>query len=145
MDFTRALGYAAAILLTACATSDRVMPKAVQSPQCTLPQCNYTIQVLSCTPQGIIPEYEEIHVAKGTHRIHWVITSPGATFAANGIEFPTRPAELTNGVRVNSKEFSWTVTNNTPQGAPEKRFKYDIRVVDSSGATCLHDPSVVND
>jgi len=144
MNSRRSLGFAAAILVTACATIDRA-PKTIRSPQCTTPQCTYTVQVYSCDRKGIVPEYEEIHVAKGTHRIHWVITTPGATFTPNGIDFPGRPPEITDGLRVNPKEFSWTVTNSSPQGAPEKRFKYDIRVVDSSGATCLLDPSVVND
>ena len=145
MNSLRGLAAVAAVVLAGCTTLGIAATKATHSPPCTQPQCNYTIQVYSCDKNGITPEYEYIHVGKGTHRIHWVITTPGATFTANGIAFPGNPTELTNGLRVNPKEFSWTANNSSAQGAPEKVFKYDIRIVDSSGATCLHDPSVVND
>jgi hypothetical protein len=145
MNAIQGLAGAAAIVLVGCATGDVVSPRATHSPQCTQAQCNYTIQVYSCDKRGIVPEYDVIHVAKGTHRIHWVIVSPGFTFATDGIAFPGNPSELSNGTRVTPKEFSWTDTNASAQGAPPKGFKYDIRILDNGGRTCLHDPSVVND
>ena len=136
-----------ALVLAGCAGGEvrQWLGMESRSPRCTLPQCNYKITVESCSKDGIKPEYDHIHVDKGTHRIHWVITSPGYEFATNGVAFPGNPREFSNGTRVTPKEFSWTDTNDSPQGAPAKSFKYDIRIVDSAGRTCLHDPYVVNE
>src|SRR6185436_8754916 len=98
------------------------------SPPCDQPQCNYTLVVRSCDSTGIYPEYDEIVVRKGVHRIHWVIVTPGYTFAqADGIHFPGNPPEVTGGTRVNPKE-----------------FKYNVRIL-SGGNQCDYDPSVVNE
>jgi hypothetical protein len=142
------LAAAAVLALTACATGDVktwLAGSPTRSPPCDQPQCNYKLVVKSCDSTGIYPEYDEIYVKKGVHRIHWVIVTPGYTFAqADGIHFPGNPREFTDGTRVNPKEFSWKDTNDNPQGAPEKKFKYNVRIL-SGGNECNYDPSVVNE
>jgi len=137
---------AAVLALTACATGDVktwLAGSPTRSPPCDKPQCNYTLVVKSCDSTGIYPEYDEIVVRKGVHRIHWVIVTPGYTFAqADGIHFPGNPPEFTGGTRVNPKEFSWTDTNDP--AAPPKKFKYNVRIL-SGGNQCDYDPSVVNE
>ena len=137
---------AAVLALAACATGDidkLIAGPPTRSPPCDQPQCNYKLVVKGCDATGIYPEYDEIVVKKGVHRIHWVIVTPGYTFAqADGIHFPGNPPEFTNGTRVNPKEFSWTDTN--AQGAPEKKFKYNVRIL-SGGNQCDYDPSIVNE
>jgi len=137
--------FAAVLALAACATGDInkwVAGPPTRSPPCDLPQCNYKLVVKSCDSTGIYPEYDEIVVKKGVHRIHWVIVTPGFTFATDGINFPGNPSELTDGTRVTPKEYSWKDTNAA--GAPEKKFKYNIRLF-SGGNQCDYDPSIVNE
>ena len=138
----------AAFLVAGCAATADVknyLDGYARSPTCNQAQCNYKIDVTACSDSGIRPEYEPIHVGKGTHRLHWVITTPGYTFDTTGIFFPGNPPEFTNGTRVTAKEFSWTDTNNIPQGGNPKPFKYEIKILDSSGKVCVKDPSVVNE
>ena len=138
--------FAAVLALAACATDDIkawIAGPPSRSPPCDQPQCNYKLTVRSCDSTGISPEYDEIVVSKGVHRIHWVIVTPGYTFAqADGIHFPGNPPEFTGGIRVNPKEFSWTDTND--RAAPPKKFKYNVRIL-SGGNECNYDPSVVNE
>jgi len=142
------LAFAAVLTLVACSTAEVktwLGTTPTRSPICTQPQCTYKLAIKSCDPSGIEPEYDEIHVGKGEHRIHWVITTPGFTFAeADGISFPGSPPEFTEGLRVTPKEFKWKDRNDNPQGAPERKFKYSVRVL-SGGNQCYYDPSVVND
>ena len=139
---------AAVFLVAGCAAGEAFKSWAEgysRSPTCTQPQCNYKITVTSCSESGIRAEYDPIHVGKGVHRLHWVITTPGYTFETDGIKFKNNPREFTNGTRVNPREFSWTDTNDIPQGGAEKKFKYDVKILDPSGKVCLYDPSVVNE
>jgi len=84
--------FAAVLALAACATDDIkawIAGPPSRSPPCDQPQCNYKLTVRSCDSTGISPEYDEIVVSKGVHRIHWVIVTPGYTFAqADGIHCP---------------------------------------------------------
>jgi hypothetical protein len=134
--------------LVACSTTEVktwLGTSPTRSPVCNQPQCTYKLAVKSCDSTGLEPEYDEILVGKGVHRIHWVITTPGFTFApADGVHFPGNPREFTEGTRVNPKEFSYKDTNDNPKGAPEKKFKYNVRVL-SGGNQCNYDPSVVNE
>jgi hypothetical protein len=138
----------AAFLVAGCAATANVqnyLEGYTRSPTCDQPQCNYTIDVTACSESGIRPNYNPIYVGKGTHRLHWVITTPGYTFDAGGIAFKGNPREFTNGTRVNPKEFSWTDNNDNPQGGAQKWFKYDVKILDGNGRVCLYDPSVVNE
>lgn len=135
----------AALVLAGCATVKSWVHTESVSPPCDQPQCNYKIVVEGCSEDQIKSEFDVIRVAKGTHRIHWVITQGNYTFAQNGIALPGKPREFTNPDRVNPKEFSWTDTNDNKPGDKPKKFKYDINVVDSTGRVCKHDPSIVND
>jgi hypothetical protein len=137
-----------ALLVAGCAATNTVtnwLDGYAASPVCKDPQCNYKIAVTSCSESGIRPEYNPIHVDKGTHRLHWVITTPGYTFDTSGIAIKGNPREFTNGTRVNPREFSWTDTNDIPQGGAKKTFKYDVKILDSTGKVCLYDPSIVNE
>ena len=139
----------AAFLVAGCAATANItnyLDGYTRSPTCTQPQCSYKIEVTGCSERGIRPEYNPIHVGKGTHRLHWVITTPGYTFdAKSGISFPGNPREFTNGTRVTPKEFSWTDNNDIPQGGAQKTFKYDVKILDSNNRVCIYDPSVVNE
>ena len=144
--------FSLAVLASVCMMAGGVLAAhlGAHSAACSLPQCNYAIKISSCDPKGVHPDYETIHVDKGTHRLHWIIVTPGYKFVANpgrGIAFsqPPNPPEFTQGTRVNDKEYSWVDTNNIAQGGAKKTFKYDIKIVNDAGKECPYDPYVVNE
>ena len=96
----------AAFLVAGCAATANVksyLDGYTRSPTCEQEQCNYTIEITACSESGIRPNFDPIHVGKGTHRLHWVITTPGYTFDTSGIAFPGNPGEFTRGTRVTPK------------------------------------------
>ena len=145
MKTSKALFLSALVVGAVFPVSALAAHRSKHSAPCALPQCNYAIKITKCDKAAIHTDYEFIHVDKGEHRLHWVIVTPGYTFAKDAIKFskPANPAEFTEGTRVNDKEFSWLDKN---PGQNKKTFKYDVKIIETStGKACDYDPSVVNE
>jgi len=110
--------------------------------------CQVKITITACDANGkatgtVTPD--AVHVDKGTWQIRWTLS--GATFTANGVQFPTNKPRSGGGKvfedkkKVDATHFRWKDTNEQPDKDP---FKYTTEVT-FKGKTCTLDPDVSND
>ena len=108
--------------------------------------CEVIVTVVVCAPGGVTLDHDVIGLKRGNGNIPitWKISGDSlaqAVFAPRGIEFKTPIGDQFKDVAAGEKQFKWVGVNS----APNKEFRYLVKI-QRNGFDCTSlDPSVVNE
>ena len=100
--------------------------------------CRIEIPVVNGTCQ---PTQQKVHVARDIV-VLWKITTPGWTFAANGIAFKSTTPPPSNGFDQSDGAGRTTYVWHSKPGAQAGTYDYSVNLAGPAGAACYADPGL---